>query len=222
MSETERFEPQAPTKKWPTLEELAEMANKIDIPEKWQTDLKPLTPETLRDICRRLADETPLSLEEWRKLREVLYNKINYSKQPEVQRLWELTIERGIDGLAHLIEVSTPEQIRKSAEAHPSKDYKDPKFYWLAGTAKTWHDNIIRVLDISIGTTVQGIEKLAQKLMEQASIPFAKRAKELGASGADAIEATVDRLEYVRTYSSKQQKDETRIAQRVQEIMSTI
>lgn len=223
MSEKEHSEPQAPTKKWPTPEELAELVDKIPIQEKWLADEKPLTIEILQDVCQRLADETPLSFEEWRNIRNTLYKKINYSPQPEAQRLWELVIERSIDGLSHLIGSETIEKIRKSAEAYEEDSpYRDPRMLWLSGAAKQWHDNIIRMFAKDAGTTLATIEKLAQQLMEQASIPFAKRAKELGISGASIIEDTADRLEFVRAYTNRVQKDQSKIDQHVREILAQI
>lgn len=223
MSEKEPFEPPAPKTKWPTPEELSELVGKISIQKKWLTDEKPLTTEILQDVCQRLADETPLSLEEWRNIRGTLYRKINYSTQPEAQRLWELALERSIDGLSHLIGTETIEKIRKTAEAYEKDSpYRDPGMLWLNGAAKEWHDNIIRMLAKDAGTTLATLDRLAQQLMEQASIPFAKRAKELGVSGASIIEDTADRLEFVRAYTNRVQKDQSKIDQRVKEILAQI
>lgn len=169
--------------KYPTYEELAEKAGRIPIPEKWLTREDPLTPEILQAVCRRLSDETPIAHEnEWVKLIEAIYGKLNYSQQPEAQEIWELALERGIEGLAQLIENMPAEKVREITAAKPEGSrYKDnPLYYWENCEVRLWHGALIRMFSFDAGTEPRLIEKLAQQLMEQASIPFTRREKELG------------------------------------------
>ncbi|HBU06934.1 MAG TPA: hypothetical protein DEB09_02530 [Candidatus Magasanikbacteria bacterium] len=196
MSETKPFDNRqsAPGTQWPTPEELTEIIKKILIPDKWKAvkapldkyeEVKrPITAEYLQKLGERLADEPPMSYGEWNTILKELYNKVNYSKQPEAQRLWELFLEKGIQELSKLIASATAEEIHKQANADPYfNEHKDSATKamarWNEGVENSWDNAITRMLDTDAGTTEETIIRLSKKMIELVSVPFTNKILEL-------------------------------------------
>lgn len=196
MSEKEQFsnQPSTPETKWPSQEELAEIIGKISIPDEWKVvepsrgswdkEKRPVTAEYLQELGRRLVDEQPMSCGEWHTITEELYKKVNYSKQPEAQRLWELCLERGIRDLSHLIENTTIEEIRARGDEMYKDKYEDPDdravmYLTSLNEIVDWYHGITRLLQDDAGTTNEAIIRLSEQMLEKVTIPFVKKEREI-------------------------------------------
>lgn len=190
-----------------TQKDLEVLVKKISIPQHWEKMEKTedwaeqITPEYLQGLNMRIADNNPMSLDDWRRARDSLYGKISHSNQSEAQRFWELFLEKGIKSASHLVESTTTEDILEKANTEKNKArYKEQcertathiaskEYIDFIGTnnqrvvdylenhseMRFWHDKLLRMLAEDAGISNKQIIKLGKQMLENFSIPFEKK-----------------------------------------------
>lgn len=229
------------------VEEMDEIIGKILIPDEWRVvepplyhgakEKQPVTTEYLQKLGKRLADEQPMSKDEWSEILGTLYFTVTPSKQPEAQKLWELFLEKGIQGLSHLIAITTVEEIQRQAntDEYYKKKYKDPatraRMWWANGTARFWHNGLTHMLNTDAGTREEAILRLGPKMLEKVSIPFTKRGLELDPSRKprimdSEIETVIRCMKIAQVHLRFDQRDreewEAEITKTTEEIVKSI
>lgn len=161
-----------------TAEELTEMIGKISIPEDWKKpeprtasskEKLPITSEYLQNIGKQIVDGEPMKQSDWENVLETLYNRVNYSEQPEAKRLWELFLEKGISSAAQLVGDSNVEEITN--------------VYGRGSEINRWRNLLGRMMSVHAGTPFEMQLKLSEETLEQCAVPLAKRAHEIDPDG---------------------------------------